>query len=227
MGSQNRSSLERYPEGIGSQWQRLLEAHAALEPAGCVVTNLAGVFVGTGSKGPFRLAGEYPGRELCSRQKGGDGIGKTKRGKGTKWMVVVDGQGIPLGSHLTSASPGEVLLAETTLAAISVPRNGPGRPQKRPLRIIADKGYDSDPLRWRLLQRQMLLISPHRKNRKTRSLNDGRTLRRYRKRWKIERTFAWLGNFRRLVVRYDRTLAMYQTFFHMACALITLRFVLK
>ena len=142
-------------------------------------------------------------------------------------MVVVDGQGVPLGSHLTSASPSEVRLAESTLDAISVPRGGPGRPQKRPLRVIADRGYDSDPLRWRLINRGMLLISPHRKNRRAPLLNDGRHLRRYRKRWKVERTFAWLGNYRRLVVRYDRTLSMYHTFFHIACALITLRFLLK
>lgn len=105
-------------------------------------------------------------------------------------MVVVDGQGVPLGSHLTSASPAEVRLAEPTLDSISVPRGGRGRPQKRPLRIVADRAYDSDPLRWRLLQRGMLLLSPHRKSRHTPSLNDGRHLRRYRKRWKIERTFA-------------------------------------
>jgi transposase len=142
-------------------------------------------------------------------------------------MVVVDGQGIPLGSHLTSASPGEATLVEPTLDAIAVPRPGPGRPQKRPLRIIADRAYDSDPLRWQLLQKGMLLISPHRRGRRKPSLNDGRTLRRYRKRWKVERTFAWLGNYRRLVVRYDRTLSMYQTFFHIACAMITLRFLLK
>ena len=142
-------------------------------------------------------------------------------------MVVVDGQGVPLGSHLTSASPAEVQLAEPTLAAVSVPRQGPGRPQKRPRRVIADKGYDSDALRWRLCQRGMLLIVPHRCNRKLPSLNDGRTLRRYRKRWKIERTFAWLGNYRRLVVRYDRSLHMYRAFFHLACALITSRFLLK
>lgn len=142
-------------------------------------------------------------------------------------MVVVDGQGIPLGSQLTSASPGEVTLAESTLDTISVARGGPGRPQKRPLRVIADRGYDSDPLRWRLIKRGILLISPHRKNRTALPLNDGRTLRRYRSRWKIERTFAWLGNFRRLVVRYDRKLSMYHAFFHLACALITLRFLLK
>lgn len=140
-------------------------------------------------------------------------------------MVVVDGQGVPLGSHLTSASPAEVRLAEPTLASISVPRGGRGRPQKRPLRIVADRAYDSDPLRWRLLRRGMLLLSPHRQGRRKPSLNDGRTLRRYRKRWKVERTFAWLGNYRRLVVRYDRHLSMYRAFFHLACALITLRFL--
>jgi transposase len=138
-------------------------------------------------------------------------------------MVVVDGQGVPLGSQLVSASPAEVTLAESTLAQISVPRGGRGRPQSRPLRIVADRAYDSDPLRWRLLQRGMLLICPHRKSRRKLSLNDGRTLRRYRKRWKIERTFAWLGNFRRLLVRYDHQIQMYRAFFHLACLLITLR----
>ena len=138
-------------------------------------------------------------------------------------MVVVDGQGVPLGSQLTSASPAEVRLAESTLARIAVPRAGRGRPQQRPLRLIADRAYDSDPLRWRLIRRGILLICPHRKGRRKAPLQDGRSLRRYRKRWKIERTFAWLGNFRRLVVRYENHLLMYQAFFHVACLLITLR----
>lgn len=68
-------------------------------------------------------------------------------------MVVVDGQGLPLGSKLESASPGEVTLAEPTLERIRVPRGGPGRPRNRALRVVADKAYDSDPLRWRLLKR--------------------------------------------------------------------------
>ena len=173
------------------------------------------------------MEGEFPGREFCSCQKGGDAVGKTKRGKGMKWMVVVDGQGVPLGSQLASASPAEVKLAEATLQQISVPAKGPGRPCSRPLRVIGDRGYDSDPLRWPLLQRGIVLLSPHRRKRRRPSLNDGRMMRRYRKRWKIERTFAWLGNFRRLVVRYDRRLDMYRAFFHLACALITLRFLDK
>jgi transposase len=91
------------------------------------------------------------------------------------------------------------------------------------LRVIADRGYDSDRLRRRLLDKGIVLICPHRKGRRKPSLNDGRELRRYRKRWKVERTFAWLGNFRRLIVRYDREIKMYEAFFHLACLIITLR----
>ena len=132
-------------------------------------------------------------------------------------MVVVDGAGVPLGSQLVSASPAEVTLAESTLKKI------PGR--QRPVRVVADRAYDSDRLRERLLRRGILLISPHRRNRRRPAFNDGRWLRRYRKRWKIERTFAWLGNFRRLLVRHDYHLFMYEAFFHIACLIITLRYL--
>ena len=138
-------------------------------------------------------------------------------------MVVVDGQGVPLGAHLDSASPSEVTLLETTIDKIAVPRAGRGRPRKNPKRIIADKGYDSDPLRDRLAERGIELICPYRKNNQKRKYHDGRKLRRYKRRWTVERTFAWLQNFRRLVVRWDRKLTMYQGFFHLACLLITLR----
>jgi transposase len=106
-------------------------------------------------------------------------------------VVVVDGQGVPLANHLDSASPAEVTLLEAALANVSVPRKGPGRPRKRPERVIADKGYDSDPLRRRLRRRGIELLAPYRCNRPDR--NDGRKMRRYRKRWKVERTFAWLA----------------------------------
>jgi len=138
-------------------------------------------------------------------------------------MVVVDGQGIPIGSSLASASPAEVKLVDQTLEQIKVPRNGPGRPKQRPERLIGDKAYDSDPLRKELKKRGIDLIAPHRKNRKKPKTQDGKKLRRYRKRWKVERTFAWIGNFRRLVVRYERLITVYRAFFHIACLLITLR----
>lgn len=155
-------------------------------------------------------------------EKGGSAVGKTKRGKGTKWMVLVDGEGVPLGALLASASPAEVKLLEPTLENVRLPV--PGRPPQRrdPERIIADKAYDSDPLRERLAERGTDLIAPNRSNRKRKTV-DGRKLRRYRRRWKVERTFAWLGNFRRLAVRYDRLITVYRPFFHVACLLITAR----
>jgi transposase len=138
-------------------------------------------------------------------------------------MVVVDGQGVPVGNLLDSASPAEVKLVESTLETIAVPRQGRGRPRKRPERLIYDKACDSDALRKRLARRGIELICPHRNNRKRPPLQDGRKLRRYKRRWKVERTFAWFGNFRRLVVRWERHITMYRAFFHVACLLITLR----
>jgi transposase len=138
-------------------------------------------------------------------------------------MVVVDGKGLPLGISIASASPAEVKLAPETLATISVPRGGPGRPKTKPKRLIADKAYDSDPFREALGKRGIELICPHRRNRKKPPTQDGRKLRRYRKRWIVERTIAWLGSFRRLIVRYEHSARMYLAFIHFACALLALR----
>src|SRR6476620_7747079 len=79
-------------------------------------------------------------------KKGGEKVGPTKKGKGTKWMLVVDGNGLPLGFHLDSATCAEVRLAERTLDTVRVaqPR---GRPKQRPQRLVADRGYDSQAFR--------------------------------------------------------------------------------
>lgn len=138
-------------------------------------------------------------------------------------MVVVDGRGVPVGAQLASAQISEQRLAESTLEQVKVPRSGRGRPRSRLRRVIADRGYDSDPLRSRLKRRGTELIAPYRSNNRHRRFEDKRKLRRYRKRWKIERTNAWLQNFRRIQVRYDRILTVFQGFFHFACLLITLR----
>jgi transposase len=99
----------------------------------------------------------------------------------------------------------------------------PWTPRSRLRRVMADRGYDSDPLRERLKKRGTELIAPYRSNNRHRRFEDKRKLRRYRKRWKIERTNARLQNFRRIQVRYDRLIAVFQGFFHFACLLITLR----
>ena len=139
-------------------------------------------------------------------------------------MVLVDGGGLPLGVRLESASPGEATLAEATLAQVKVPRpKGRPSPRQKPERVIADRAYDSDPLRKRLKRRGIELIVPYRKNNKQRRYQDGRKLRRYKRRRIIERTNAWLGQFRRLLVRHEHLLSTYRAFFYLACLWITLR----
>lgn len=137
-------------------------------------------------------------------------------------MVLVDGEGVPLGVRLESASPNEVTLAEPTLGQVSVPRRK-GRPRQKPKRVIADRAYDSDPLRQRLKLRGIELIVPYRENNKQRRYEDGRKLRRYKRRWIVERTNAWLGQFRRLLVRHEHLISVYRAFFNLACLWIALR----
>lgn len=98
-----------------------------------------------------------------------------------------------------------------------------GRPRQKPKRVIADRAYDSDPLLERLHKRGIELIVPYRKNSKLRKHEDGRKLRRYKRCWIVERTEAWLGQFRRLLVRHEHLLSTYRAFFYLACLWITLR----
>ena len=100
-------------------------------------------------------------------------------------------------------------------------------------RLISDRGYDADPLdaalmqlgfaMIALMQLGFAMIAPHRRNRTRPKTPDGHSLRRYRRRWKMERLFAWLDNFRRLVVRYERYALNYLGFTHLGCILILLR----
>lgn len=167
-------------------------------------------------------------RVVRTGQKRGLCVGKTKRGKGTKLMVLADGAGTPIGVHLDSASPAEVRLLEATLDSVSVPRaHHAGRPRKHPDRLIGDRGYDSNAVREMLVQRGIDPIIPCRSNNTIATHQDGRKLRRYKRRWKVERSIGWIYNFRRLVVRYERLVAVYAGLLHMACALIALRVVMK
>ena len=156
--------------------------------------------------------------DLCPGKKGGFDVGKTKRGKGTKLVVVADGQGVPLACHPTSASPAEVTLAEGVLDDVEGVAVG-----EEPTPVIADRAYDSDKLRENLRVKGWDLVRPHRRGRVRPKTQDGRKLRRYRRRWKIERTISWLQNFRRLVVRYEHDSSIYHGFVQLACILICLR----
>ena len=141
-------------------------------------------------------------------------MGPTKRGKGSKIMAVADRSGLPVAVDVASASPNEVTLVQPTLDAGFLP--------DEPERLIGDKAYDSDPLAEELADRGIELISPNRSNRKVKT-QDGRPLRRYRRRWKVERLFAWLQNFRRILVRHEYYAINYLGFVQLGCIVILLR----
>ena len=169
------------------------------------------------------------GREFRSGQKGGDGVGKTKVGKGSKVMTVVDGNGLPIGLHVDSATPHELKLAQTTLNSIRVPQKR-GRPKTRPKELVADKAYDSADFRRQLRARGIKPTIPTFERRKRTHPKRGRPLRTgvsYRNRWKVERCFAWMDNYRRLLVRYERHLHLYKAFCLFALILWCLDRLLK
>uniref|UniRef100_UPI0012F72101 transposase n=1 Tax=Deinococcus apachensis TaxID=309886 RepID=UPI0012F72101 len=91
-----------------------------------------------------------------------------------------------------------------------------------PRRLIGDKAYDSDPLDAELAALGVEMIAPNRKNRKQKT-QDGRPLRRYKRRWKVERTIAWLQSFRRVRTRDERKAQNFLGFVQLTCILILLR----
>jgi transposase len=156
-------------------------------------------------------------REFCTGKKRGLAVGKTKRGKGTKIMAIADASGFPVAACVESASPHEVKLVEKTIDSSFTPH--------APDKLIGDKAYDSDPLDQKLMQERCIeLIAPHKVNRKKPKTQDGRKLRPYRRRWKVERLFAWLQNFRRIVVRYEYHVQNFLSMVQLGCAIILLRF---
>jgi transposase len=129
-------------------------------------------------------------------------------------MSIADAAGLPLAVHTASARPHEITLVEATVDATLTY----GLPQ----RLIGDRAYDSDSLDDILAADNIGLIAPHKRNRKH-VTQDRRVLRRYKRRWKIERLFAWLNKFRRVLTRWEYDDQRFTGFVHLACSMILLR----
>ncbi len=130
-------------------------------------------------------------------------------------MLLVEGAGLPLAIDVNIASPAEVTLIEPLLDQAVTPYFRP--------RLIYDRAAECDPLRERLVARDVELICPHRKGRVRPATQYGRPLRRYRKRWIIERTIGWIQAFRRLVTRYEFYSFLFHSYAKLACPMIVLR----
>lgn len=150
---------------------------------------------------------------------GGDGIGCTKAGKGVKIMVMIDARGLPVAVDTMSAGPHESQLVQGLFDFLLT--------GETPERLIGDKAYDSDALDDTLAVRGIEMIAPHRGNRRPENATqDGRPLRRYKRRWLVERTISWLQNYRRLCIRWEKSTKLFQGFLHFGCTLMLLKEVL-
>jgi transposase len=146
---------------------------------------------------------------------GGEEIGKTKRGKGVKIMAIVDRHGLPLAVSTHAANHHEVTLVQLSFDFYMI--------EAKPENLIGDRAYDSDPLDEQLRQQGIEMIAPHKSNRVKKKTHDGRRLRRYERRWIVERFFAWLQWRRRFLVRWEFYAANFLGFVQLASITILLK----
>jgi transposase len=125
---------------------------------------------------------------------------------------VVDRVGTPLAVRLTGANRHDSMVFEELIDAVPPIRQPNGRRRKRPVKLHADKAYDNRRCR-RALTRRHIRIRIARKGVE-------RSDRLGRRRWVVERTLAWLGQFRRLTIRYERRADIHQAFVTLGCSLI-------
>jgi transposase len=152
---------------------------------------------------------------FASAKGGGDEIGPTKRGKGVKIMAIVDRHGLPLAVSTHAANHHEVTLVQLSFDFYMI--------EAKPENLIGDRAYDSDKLDDELRQEGIEMISPHRRNRKKAKTQDGRRLRRYERRWLVERFFAWIQWQRRLLVRWEYYAQNFLGFVQLATIAILLK----
>ena len=148
--------------------------------------------------------------------KKGSCVGPTKRGKGTKIMAIADRSGLPIAIYATSASPHEVTLVEDTLEQFWV--------DEEPKKLIGDKAYDSEHLVVKLAhERGIELIAPSKSNNKQSAAWTTDAQQAYKNRWKIERLFSWVHQFRRIVTRWEYYVENFRGFVLLASVLILLK----
>ncbi len=160
------------------------------------------------------------GRQFCSSRFWGQKTGPnpTDRAKlGSKRHLICDGQGIPLVIQLTGANRNDSQQAIALVDAIPALQGVWGRPRHRPDCVLGDRGYDAESIRQRLRERGILPLLA------MRNTKHGSGLGRWR--WVVERTFAWLNQFRRLRIRYEKRADIHEAFLALGCILICWKFL--
>ncbi len=146
------------------------------------------------------------------RDADAEALGRSQGGFSTKVHVRAEGHGKPLVFILT---PGQrhASIAFEALMHASVKRPGRGQPQRRPKRLVGDKGYGNRRIRAYLRRHGIRSTIPHKVN-EHRSGPFNRTL--YRTRNLVERLMNRLKPFRRVATRYDKRAENYVAMLHLA-----------
>jgi transposase len=138
---------------------------------------------------------------------------------GSKHHLLLDAAGVPLAVTLTGGNRNDITQLLPLVDGITPVAGKVGRSRQRPDRIVADRGYDHDGYRRELWRRGVKPSIAHR------GTEHGSGLGRWR--WVVERTFAWLHNYRRLHFRWERDPAVHMAFLTLACALICRRYLIR
>ena len=151
-------------------------------------------------------------------KKGGSATGPSpvdRARNGSKHHLLVDAAGIPLAWSLTGGNRNDVTQLIPLVERVPPVRGKVGRPRRRPERVIADRGYDHNKYRRELRRRGIRSGIARRRTAHGSGLG--------RARWVVERTFAWLHHFKRLLVRYDRRAEIHEAFLALGCCLVCFR----
>ena len=154
----------------------------------------------------------------CASEKGGSQTGPSPvdRGRrGSKQHLLVDGGGIPLAWTLTGGNRNDITQLLALLDRVPPVRGRVGRPRRRPDSVVADRGYDHDKYRRLVRKRGITPLIARRQTEHGFGLGRERRI--------VERTFAWLHNRRRLLLRTDRRHETQEAFLDLACCLICWR----
>lgn len=150
-------------------------------------------------------------------RRGGAMIGRCRAGRATKVMALADARGLPLSIAIADGSRHDVVLTDLALDSSFV--------DELPPKLVGDKAWDSAKHQNLLsLERGIELIAPKKGGKRpSKRRQDGRSLRRLRRRWMVERLFAWLKNFRRLATRWEYKSENYLGMLYLGCLMILVR----
>jgi transposase len=176
--------------------------------------------VGPGTSGraagrrPAHVAGRFdhhagaPACEWGAQKNGPQALGRSRGGLTSKLHVAADARGRLVRCGLTAGQRHDAPQALPLLKELT------------PAYVVADRGYDSDPLVAMLAARGICAVIPPRRKRRTPRPYDAV---RYAQRHPVERLFSRLKQFRRVATRYDKLAAHFLAFVQLAATVLWLR----